>query len=205
MALIPVEPGQLATVVTSLSLYERPRPRPLPPSPLRLERWAAPSPARYRALFARVGGPWLWFSRLVLDDAGLTAIVGDPLVEVHAAVDRAGVEVGMVELDFRGGVACTLAYFGLVPELAGRGIGGWMMAETLARAWRPGVARVDVNTCTLDHPAALGFYRRHGFVATGRTIETFADPRIAGILPRDAAPQVPLLDQSGSRAARAAT
>ncbi|RZL96837.1 MAG: N-acetyltransferase [Sphingomonas sp.] len=195
MSLIRIEPGQLATVVTSLTLRERPRPRPLPASPLRLERWPAPSLAKYRTLFARVGGPWLWFSRLAMDDAALAAILGDARVEVYAAVDRAGIEVGMVELDFRGSPdSCTLAYFGLVPELAARGIGGWMMAETLARAWRPGIVRIDVNTCTLDHPAALGFYRRHGFVAVGRTIETFADPRLAGILPRDVAPQVPLLD-----------
>ena len=199
MALIAVEPGQLATVVTSLTLTERPRPAPLPASPLRLERWAAPALAKYRALFARVGGPWLWFSRLVLADEALAAIVGDARVEVYAAVDQAGIEVGMVELDFRGaGDACTLAYFGLVPGLAGRGIGHWLMAETLARAWRPGIGRIDVNTCTLDHPAALGFYRRHGFVAVRHTVETFADPRLAGILPRDAAPQVPLLGQTST-------
>jgi len=194
VGLIGVEPGQLATVVTSLRLAERPRPRPLPTSPLRLERWRAPSPARYRTLFARVGGPWLWFSRLILSDAALSAIVGDERVEVYAAVDRQGIEVGMVELDRRAGDGgCALAYFGLVPELTGQGHGGWMMAETTARAWLPETRAIDVNTCTLDHPSALGFYRRHGFVALRRTIETFADPRLAGILPRDAAPQIPLL------------
>lgn len=195
MGLIAVESGQLATIVTSLSMTERPRPRPFPASPFRLKRWRSPAPARYRALFARVGGPWLWFSRLVLSDEALAAIVGDDRVEVYAAVDRAGVEVGMVELDRRREAGtCGLAYFGLVPELAGRGHGGWLMAEAMARAWLPGTRSVAVNTCTLDHPSALGFYRRHGFVAVGRTIETFPDPRLLGVLPRDAAPQVPLLD-----------
>ena len=70
-----------------------------------------------------------------------------------------------------------------------------MMAEAMARAWTRGTARVIVDTCTLDHPAALGFYRRHGFVATARTVETFADPRLSGLLPRDAAPHVPLIGQ----------
>jgi hypothetical protein len=50
-----------------------------------------------------------------------------------------------------------------------------------------------VHTCTLDHPAALGFYRRHGFVPTKRTIETFPDPRLLGVLPADAAPHIPCL------------
>ena len=193
MGLIPVADDQVATVVTTLEMRARPPLRPLPPSPFRLVPWAQPDAERYRALFTRVGAPWLWFSRLVLADDALLAIVRDPAVEVYAVVDRAGVELGMIELDFRHAGEAELSYLGLVPELAGRGHGGWLMAEALTRLWRPGVGRAWVNTCTLDHPAALGFYRRHGFVAVRRTVETFADPRVAGILPRDAAPHVPLL------------
>ena len=193
MGLTPVPPEQLATVVTTLEMRARPRPRPLPPSPLRLVRWPAPEPDRYRALFRRVGTPWLWFSRLVLPDDALLRIVRDPVVEVHAAVDRAGLEVGMLELDLRMPHACEIRYFALVPELAGKGLGRWLMAEALARAWRPGVERVWLHTCTLDHPHALGFYRAQGFAAVSRTVETFADPRAAGLLPADAAPQIPYL------------
>lgn len=193
MGLTPVADDQVATVVTTLEMRARPPLRPLPPSLFRLVRWAQPDAERYRALFTRVGAPWLWFSRLVLADDALLAIVRDPAIEVYAVVDRAGVELGMLELDFRRAGEAELSYLGLVPELAGRGHGGWLMAEALTRLWRPGVARAWVNTCTLDHPAALGFYRRHGFVAVRRTVETFADPRVASILPRDAAPHVPLL------------
>jgi hypothetical protein len=67
------------------------------------------------------------------------------------------------------------------------------MAETLARAWAKGVERVWLHTCTLDHPAALGFYRAQGFEATKRTIETFPDPRALGLLPMASAPQIPYL------------
>ncbi|GGB36551.1 N-acetyltransferase [Sphingomonas metalli] len=186
---------QVATIVTTLEMRRRPPLRPVPPSPFRLVRWEAPAPARYRALFERVGAPWLWFSRLVMDDAALVAIVHDPAVQVFAITDPAGIEVGMLELDFRHAGACELGYVGFVPELAGKGHGAWLMAEALMRAWRKGVERVWVHTCTLDHPAALGFYRRHGFVAIGRAIETFPDPRVLGILPADAAPQIPLLAQ----------
>jgi GNAT superfamily N-acetyltransferase len=193
MGLTPVAPDQLATIVTTLRMAQRPPLRPIPDSPLRLLRWKDSDTERYRLLFRRVGGPWLWFSRLAMDDAALAAIIGDAAVEVYAVVDRQGIEIGMVELDFRKAGHCEIAYFGLVPELAGKGHGGWLMAETLARAWRGGVEMVGVNTCTLDSPGALRFYLSQGFVATARTIETFADPRHIGLLPEDAAPHIPYL------------
>ena len=193
MSLDPLAPHLLAAVVTSLEMTMRPRPRPLPPAPFRLVRWHEPDLDRYRALFSRVGAPWLWFSRLVMDDAKLAAIVRDPGVEVYAVTDRAGIEIGILELDFRETGACELAFVGFVPELAGQGHGGWLMAQALGLAWRAGVGRVWVHTCTLDHPAALRFYVKAGFRPFARAIETFADPRVAGVLPRDAAPQIPLL------------
>lgn len=193
MTLTPIQPAELGAIVTSLEMRERPRPRALPPSPLRLTRWAEPELQNYRTLFRRVGSPWLWFSRLVLDDAALAAIIRNPQVEVHAVVDRGGIEVGMLELDFRTSGECELAFFGLVPELTGKGLGGWLMGHALALGWRKEVARMWVHTCTLDHPGALPFYRRHGFTPFARAIEIFADPRLIGILPRDAAPQTPLI------------
>lgn len=199
MGLIPVANDQIATVVTALEMLARPRPRPLPDSPLRLVRWPAPEPAKYRALFRRVGEPWLWFSRLVMDEDRLVAILHDPKVHVFAVIDRAGIEVGMLELDFRAEATCELGFVGLVPELAGKGHGGWLMAHALMLAWTPEVSRVWVHTCTLDSPGALGFYRKHGFVPYKRTVETFADPRLAGVLAADAAPQIPCLGAPASR------
>jgi GNAT superfamily N-acetyltransferase len=186
--MIDVPPGEIGAVVTFLEMTERPRPHPLPEAPLMLVRWAEIDPAGYRALFARVGSNWLWYSRLAMDDATLLANVA----EVHAVVDRRRIEVGMIELDFRGPGECLIRFLGLVPELAGKGLGKWLFAQTLALAWRPGVERVRVNTCTLDHPAALPSYVKAGFRPVRRAFETFPDPRLAGLLPREAAPQIPL-------------
>lgn len=193
MALTPVADAEVATIVTTLEMRARPPLRPLPESPLRLVRWERPAPDRYRALFRRVGAPWLWFSRLVIDDDALTAIIHDPAVTVLAAVDPAGIEVGMLELDDRRPGECELSYVALVPELVGQGHGRWLMAHALQRAWRPGVSRVWLHSCTLDHPRALGFYRAAGFTPIRRTVETFPDPRLTGVLAIDDAPQVPLL------------
>jgi GNAT superfamily N-acetyltransferase len=193
MSLEPCAPGELAAIVTALEMRARPPLRPIPPAPLRLVRWQRPAVDAYRTLFTRVGAPWLWFSRLALDEAALTAIVHDPRVQVFAVQDARRIEVGLLELDFRAEAACELAYFGLVPDLAGKGLGRWLMAEALVRAWTREVQRVWVHTCTLDHPAALGFYRAQGFVPFARSIERFADPRLLGLLPRETAPQIPLL------------
>ena len=193
MGLIPVPDDQLATVVTSLEMREKPRPKPMAPSPFRLAHWPAPASDKYRALFRRVGEPWLWFSRLVIAEESLRRILDDSRIEVYAVVDRAGIEIGMIELDFRNAGTCELSYFALVPELTRQGHGKWLMGQALALAWRPGIERVWVHTCTLDHPSALGFYQRHGFVPYKRTVETFADPRLSGTLSPEAAPHVPCL------------
>jgi GNAT superfamily N-acetyltransferase len=202
MGLTPIPPDHVATVVTTLEMRARPPLRPMPASPLRLVRWHRPDSARYRALFCRVGAPWLWFSRLAMEDATLFSIIHDPRVEVFAVLDPAGIEVGMLELDKRRAGECELSYVGLIPELVGRGHGRWLMAEALMRAWTPNVMRVWVHTCTLDHARALGFYRASGFTAIARTVETFVDPRARGLLPPDVAPQIPLLAAVPAEASR---
>lgn len=198
MALIDIPDGQIGAVVTYLEMTERPTPGPAPESPLRLVRWEEVEPERYRDLFRRVGGRWLWFSRLAMTDEEL----GRAVAEVHSAVDSSGLDAGMIELDFRAEGECLIRFLGLVPELAGRGLSRWLFAETLALAWRPGVKRVHVHTCSLDHPAALPAYLKAGFTPYARAFESFPDPRLAGLLPLDAAPQIPLVEGPGAAKAR---
>jgi len=192
MAYTPLPNGELAAVVTYLEMCVPPE-HQIPPSPLSLKRIEVPEPQHYKELFRLVGSPWLWFSRLVMDEAHLATIIQHPKVELDAVVDESGREVGMLELDFREPHECELSFIGLVPELAGKGHGRWLLAEAVRRAWREGVDRVHVHTCSLDHPAALAAYRRAGFTPVKRALERFPDPRLLGILPVDAAPQVPLL------------
>ncbi len=182
----------LAAVVTFLEMHDKPA-VVVPSSPLTLRRIGKPDAAAYRELFRLVGAPWLWFSRLIMDDAALASIIQDPGVELFAVEDEQGRAAGMLELDFREPNECELSFIGFVPDLAGKGHGRWLLSVAVRRAWRDDVKRVHVHTCSLDHPAALSAYRRAGFTAYRRAIERFPDPRLLGILPRDCAPQVPLL------------
>ena len=62
-----------------------------------------------------------------------------------------------------------LAYFGLVPEAVGSGLGGWLLKTAILTAWeRPDTALVTVNTCTLDHPRALALYQKNCLVHVRR-------------------------------------
>jgi GNAT superfamily N-acetyltransferase len=201
MSYEPVADGEIAAVVTFLEMHAPPA-GPVPPSSLHLQRIETPDPESYRDLFRLVGAPWLWFSRLIMEDAKLAAIIQDPDVELFEVLDGNGRQVGMLELDFRQEASCELAFVGLIPELSGLGHGRWLLAEALRHAWRDGVDRVEVHTCSLDHPAALAAYRRAGFVPVKRAIERFPDPRLAGILPRSSAPHVPLLGTETSADSR---
>ena len=197
MSYDPVADTDLAAVVTYLEMRSPPATE-VPASTLDLQRIENPIPERYRALFRLVGAPWLWFSRLTLDDGKLSEIISDRRVELYVALDGNGRDVGMLELDFREPGQCELAFVGLIPDLAGLGHGRWLLAEAVSRAWAAdGVTRVHVHTCSLDHPAALSAYRRAGFTPYKRAVERFPDPRLSGILPKDCAPQVPLLGTEG--------
>jgi GNAT superfamily N-acetyltransferase len=194
MGYTAIPDGHIGTIVTSLEMISRPALRAMPVSDLRLERWSAPALDKYRTLYRRVGEPWLWFSRLEMADTQLAAIIHDPAVMIWAVLDRRGIEVGILELDFREEGQCEIGFFGLVPELNGQGHGRWLMAMALQSAWGyKGVNRVWVHTCTLDGPGALGFYRKSGFTPYQRMLETFPDPRLSGLIPKDAAPHVPVI------------
>ena len=192
MSYEPVADGELAAVVTYLEMRAPPE-HAIPSSTLSLQRVEVPQPEHYQELFRRIGAPRLWFSRLLLDDAHLAAIIQHPKIELDSIRDGAGQEVGMIELDFREPGECELSFVGLLPELSGHGHGRWLLAEAVQRAWRDGINRVHVHTCSLDHPAALAAYRRAGFTPYKRAVQRFPDPRLLGILPKDCAPQIPLL------------
>jgi GNAT superfamily N-acetyltransferase len=190
---IDLPPGKIANVQTCLQMFERPAPRPDPPGiECTLERIAGDDLARYRALFRRVGEPYLWFSRLLLSDEQLANAISDPRDESYAIRYR-GADEGLLELDFRTPDECELLYFGLTDALVGKGVGRWAMNRALDIAWSRPIRRFWVHTCNLDHPDALAFYVRTGFKPYQRQIEIADDPRLTGVLSRSAAPHVPIL------------
>lgn len=190
-----VPAGKIANVVTCLEMRERPPARPVPPADaaLRVDRWEKPELAAYRALFREIGEEWMWFSRLVMPDDQLSAILGDPDVHVYALKDGER-RVGLLELDFRTPGECELTFFGLVTDAIGQGAGRILMNTAIDKAWERPIDRFWVHTCHFDHPGAVSFYQRSGFRPYAFMVEVTDDPRLTGQMRRDAARHVPLID-----------
>lgn len=117
----------------------------------------------FLGLYYAVGRDYEWQDRFEQREDEVAAYVADPCVELWT-LQAMGWPQGFFQLDFRQDGICDLAYFGLVPEAVGAGIGTSMLQTAIAKGWaRGGVNKVTVNTCTLDHPRALGLYRKMGF------------------------------------------
>ena len=185
--------GKVAAVVTHLEMLLRAPTKPSPaPDNVSIRHVRQPDVDWYRDLYVRIGSDWLWTSRLEMSSERLGAVIHDEKVDVFA-LEHDGLAVGLIELDFRVEKQCELAFFGLTPQTVGRGHGRHMMNHAIVRAWSRPISRFWVHTCTLDHPGALAFYVRSGFTPFRRQIEVIDDPRLTGVLPMSAAPQVPVI------------
>ena len=158
--------GAERTVLVTVTYLEMTSPdqRRAPPDwaePATIVRAERPTISFYRYLYNTVGADWDWYERRRLSDEALAAIVHDHAVEVFVLHVR-GVPAGYVELDRRVEGEVEIAYFGLVPDYIGRGLGPCLLGWALERAWSYDPRRVWLHTCSLDHPKALSVYRRAG-------------------------------------------
>lgn len=186
--------GKVATVVTHLEMRSRPEPRAVPqPEGWMLKRIQSPSCDWYRPIFTAVGADWLWYSRMKMDAAQLDAILSDPDVHIYT-LHKDGTDGALLELNFRTKGECELAFFGLTAPLIGTGAGRFLMNAAIDAAWSTQITRLHLQTCTLDSPQALGFYRRSGFVPTHQRIEIADDPRVTFNYDRSLAPHVPIFN-----------
>ena len=138
-------------------------PRRPAPDGLSLVRAHDPPVHFFRYLYDAVGSPYEWTDLHEWSDAAVADYVRHEAMHLHVAY-AAGCPAGFVLLDHREAPTTDVAYFGLVPEVTGRGIGTWLLLEGVHTAWDAGIGRLTVNTCTLDHPGALPLYRKVGFV-----------------------------------------
>jgi len=120
-----------------------------------------------RDLYFRVGEQWEWIDKRPWTDEQWKQYAAAPELRTFA-VDYEDALAGYYELrrDTEDGV--EIAYFGLLPEFVGRGLGGALLTSAIEEAWSRcgGIApkRLWVHTCNRDHPQALANYQARGMV-----------------------------------------
>ena len=116
-----------------------------------------------RDLYFRVGEPWRWIDKRPWTDEQWKEYASAPPLRTFAAYFDNEL-AGYYELrsDEQSGV--EIAYFGLLPDFVGRGLGGALLTSAIEQAWSGDgrIGRVWVHTCNRDHPQALANYQARG-------------------------------------------
>jgi GNAT superfamily N-acetyltransferase len=120
-----------------------------------------PIPEFNRFLYSAVGGEWHWHERLSWNYDRWMQWLDRPQQETWVAYVRS-TPAGYVELERQPTGSVEIAYFGLLPQFIGQGLGGQLLGFGINRAWEMGAERVWVHTCSLDHPSALRNYQARG-------------------------------------------
>ena len=180
---------ELKATVTYLEL--------LPPGPRReslpigqnvaLMRLEKPALHFYRYLMFRTGKPWHWVYRLRMADDDLISIIHTKTTDIHVMY-LDGAPSGFYELDRSTQGETNIVYFGLMMHAAGRGLGRWLLSEAIHGAMLNNPDKVTVNTCTLDHKAALPLYQKMGFIPSAREevmIRPLDDAELLSLSARD--------------------
>lgn len=125
-----------------------------------------------RDLYFAVGEQWHWIDKRPWTHEQWKEYAAAPELRTFAAYYGDAL-AGYYELrqesepDGRN-TAVEIAYFGLLPEFIGCGLGGALLTSAIEEAWsgRDGIApkRIWVHTCNRDHPGALANYQSRGMV-----------------------------------------
>jgi len=115
----------------------------------------------FRYLYTEVGRQYHWIDRLSWTEEQFRDYLAGPsevwLLSVH------GAPAGFFELRGHEDGSLEIAYFGLLPEFVGKGLGKYLLTRAVEEAWARKASRVWLHTCTLDHPGALPNYLKRGF------------------------------------------
>ena len=125
----------------------------------------------YRYLMDRVGRKWHWVNSLRMSDADIETALRAQGRDIRVLY-LDGSPAGFFDLKPHLPGEVELAYFGMMDHAMGQGIGKWFLGAAIEACWSHGPRVVTVQTCTLDHPAALPLYQRLGFSPVGQKLET---------------------------------
>lgn len=113
-------------------------------------------------LYVEVGKNYHWVDRLPWTNGDILAYLARREISLWL-MTYDGETAGYFELRKCEDGSTEIAYFGLLPQFIGRGLGKHLLTSAVEQAWNDGANRVWLHTCTLDDPAALPNYLKRGF------------------------------------------
>jgi GNAT superfamily N-acetyltransferase len=116
----------------------------------------------FRHLYVEVGKNYHWIDRLPWTDEQIAMHLRQPANSLWL-MTYGGETAGYFELRECEDGSIEIAYFGLLSEFLGRGLGKHLLTCATEQAWADGANRVWLHTCTLDDRAALPNYLKRGF------------------------------------------
>ena len=153
----------LVTTYLEMRSPEQLRPKRCTSARFQIREWNERDWRFNRDLYFAVGELWQWIDKRPWTDEQWQEYAAAPALRTFAAY-QGDILAGYYELrrDTDGGV--EIAYFGLLREFIGRGLGGALLTSAIEEAWRMTPKRVWVHTCNFDHPQALANYQARGMI-----------------------------------------
>jgi ribosomal protein S18 acetylase RimI-like enzyme len=122
-------------------------------------------------LFAGVGLPWRWYSRLSWSPEDWDRYFDSTNTGMWLGFEGDKL-VGYFELEFQDRGDTEIKFIGLLPQYIGRGLGGVLLSHAVQKAWSKNTKRVWLHTCNNDAEAALNNYIARGFSVYREEVNT---------------------------------
>lgn len=146
--------------ITSKKQFKAKRRRP---AHLRIERVFQCAPSFYKFMYTEIGRANYWTDRIAWSEKQIRRHLTSPRVSLWLMTCHGG-PAGYFELVKLDDGGIEINYLGLLPEFQGRGLGQHLLTAAVQTCWKLGAKRVQLDTCSLDHPGALTTYLKRGFV-----------------------------------------
>ncbi len=111
-------------------------------------------------LYKQIGNKYQWTDRLAWQDKDWIKYLSNKKIKTYVLKKDEDL-VGYFELILYQ-EQCEIAYFGILEEYFGKGLGGHLLTEAIKIGFKQDVKRIWVHTCSLDHPNAIENYKSRG-------------------------------------------
>ena len=126
-------------------------------------------------LYKEIGKDFFWRDRLKWSDSDWTNYISQDFFKLYILKSNNKL-AGYYELLYNPiNPSMEIAYFGIFKEFFGKGIGGYLLTDSILNSFKEKINKVWVHTCTLDHPNALKNYLARGMTIF-KTEKIFFNP-----------------------------